>query len=105
MLIHKVSAYESASYGMFQILGYNYQLCGFISVFAFVEAMFKSERDHLFAFCSYIKNRKYKGQSLLSYLFNLDFESFAVAYNGPRHEENRYVPRMIGEYENLRSRR
>ena len=44
-------ALESASWGMFQIMGGNFHSCGFNTVQDFVTAMQKDSRSHLMAFC------------------------------------------------------
>lgn len=72
------AAYESASYGRFQVMGFNWKTCGFPSVDAFVEAMKRSERDHLMAFIAYVK-----ANDLAKHLVSGDWEAFAAGYNGP----------------------
>lgn len=92
--IHKEAAMMSASYGLFQIMGFNYKLAGYDSVEEFFNGMFESEARHLAAFLSYIQNRTFRGEVLIEYLRRHDWDSFAYAYNGPRHEENQYVQKM-----------
>lgn len=69
---------RSASWGMFQIMGDNYKLCGFDSVNTFVEAMCEGASHQLEAFTQYVMSRKLNDE-----LQSLDWATFAKAYNGP----------------------
>jgi hypothetical protein len=72
------AAYQSASYGRFQIMGFNFGLCGFATVGAFVDAMGRSERDHLMAFVQFVLSSKLDDE-----LRTRDLLAFATRYNGP----------------------
>jgi hypothetical protein len=48
------SALKSASWGKFQVMGFNHN--GFINVFRFCDAMFISEREHLRTFLAYCQD-------------------------------------------------
>ena len=87
------AALQSASWGAFQIMGFNYRDCGFPSVQAFVNAMYRSEAAQLRAFVKLVK-----AWGLADELQRLDFEAFAYRYNGPRHAENNYAPRIAQAY-------
>jgi len=67
----------SASWGMFQIMGFNHRACGFASVEDFVDAMKRHERDHLAAFCAFVRE-----EGILPYLQEKDWRGFARRYNG-----------------------
>lgn len=75
-LDHK-AAYRSASYGRFQVMGFNHKICGFDDIDAFVAAMKRSERDHLMAFIAYVEHN-----DLARHLRNRDWVAFATGYNG-----------------------
>lgn len=87
------AAYQSASYGRFQIMGFNFASCAFSTVHDFVEAMGRSERDQLFAFAQFV-------------LFNhLDDElrehrwaDFAERYNGPAFRKNAYDTKLAAAH-------
>lgn len=84
------AALMSASVGRYQIMGFNHQLAGFDTVEAFWDAMKRSERDHLDAFVSFIRNR-----NLLSALRAIsnnarDCIPFAQGYNGSGYAANNY---------------
>ncbi|MBX7151832.1 N-acetylmuramidase family protein [bacterium] len=75
--INDEAALASASWGAFQIMGFNYAPAGFGSVNKFVDAHYISENDHLTAFCNLIKN-----QGILPFLISKNWEKFAERYNG-----------------------
>ncbi len=84
---------KSASWGAFQIMGFNYELCGFRTIQEFVNAMYKSEDEHLLAFINYVKSRK-----LGKYLREKNFEMFAYYYNGSGYKKNKYAKKMWQKY-------
>lgn len=92
--IHKVAAYESASYGMFQIMGFNYKTCGYSDVFSFVADLQKGVNTHLQSFCNYIKNSHIDDE-----LRNKDWKGFARLYNGPAYAKNNYDGKLKKAYE------
>lgn len=91
--IHEEAALASASWGMFQIMGYNFALCGYKSVKEMVDAMKKNEGAQLDAFAGYVRRRK-----LIPYLLNKDWKGFASRYNGPGYEENSYDLKLQQAY-------
>ena len=101
MQIDRDSAYMSASWGKFQILGENFKLAGFNTVNDFVEAEKISEVEHLKAFINFITRTKYKGLNLISYLQKKDWTSFARAYNGPGYAQNKYDLKLEQAYDSF----
>lgn len=93
LLINREAALASASWGMFQIMGFNYALCGFRGVVDFVEAMKKNEGAQLEAFANFVK-----GNKLTVYLVNKDWRGFARRYNGPCFEQNKYDQKLEQAY-------
>lgn len=91
--IHKEAALSSASWGMFQIMGFNAGLCGYPSVEAFVKDMSRSETIQLRAFARFILSRH-----LAEHLRHFDWPAFARAYNGPAYARNRYSTRLAAAY-------
>lgn len=79
ILLDREQALKSASWGKFQIMGFNHRLAGFDNVEDFVSAMHISEREHLMAFVAFIEHA-----GLGKYLRRQDWTNFALAYNGPR---------------------
>lgn len=88
------AALQSASWGRYQILGANWDKCGYQSVQYFTNDMYESEKEHLGAFVSFIKN-----EGLDEPLRDLDWHEFAREYNGPGYARNDYAYRMKRAYE------
>ena len=97
--LDKRAALESASWGRFQIMGFNHLYCGFDSVEDFVQAHILNEREHLLAFCAFIKSMK-----LDSHLRNHDWISFARLYNGPGYARNKYDIRLANAYAKFKAK-
>ncbi|MDX2233990.1 MAG: N-acetylmuramidase family protein [Hyphomonadaceae bacterium] len=76
------AAVASASYGLFQIMGMNYQKCGFPTAKAFVADYCQSEERQLLAFEAFVRS-----SGLVDELQRLDWEGFARVYNGPGQVE------------------
>lgn len=91
--IEEESALESAFWGMFQIGGFNWKLCGCESVEEFVEKMSRSERDQLELFANLITNC-----GMLDALQKKKWLAFALKYNGPRAKARGYHTRMASSY-------
>lgn len=83
------AALQSASWGLFQIMGFNAQKAGFANAAHMAFAMQETSQRHLDAFVGYIRH-----EGLAETLARSDFEAFARGYNGPRYAENRYPQRM-----------
>jgi hypothetical protein len=71
------AAVGAASWGLFQILGSNFKVCGFTSASQFVLDMAQSEARQLAAFEQFVRNN-----GLLPALQNEDWRTFAKGYNG-----------------------
>lgn len=92
--IHEEAALSSASWGMFQMMGFNAGLCGYTSVRDFTEALSLSEAVQLEAFARFILSRR-----LSRYLQTHNWAAFARAYNGPAYTCNRYDVRLAAAYQ------
>ena len=91
--INEEAAYASASYGLFQIMGNNYKLCGYNSAKEFYQALSKNEDNHLYAFVKFIKNRGIDG-----YLRQKNWKKVAYYYNGPCYAANQYDLKLQNAY-------
>lgn len=87
--INTDAANASASWGMFQIMGFNFKNSGFDSVTAYINAMSISEREQLKAFASFIQ-----AQGYVPLLKAKNWLEFAKKYNGPRYIENKYDAKL-----------
>ena len=92
-LVHEDAALESASWGLFQIMGFHWESLGYESVKEFVKLMNKSEGEHLKAFGRFII-----ANNLARYLKNKDWASFARRYNGPGYKQNKYDEKLARAY-------
>lgn len=95
--LNRTAALLSASYGKFQVMGFNFAICSFINVEDFFSAMQKSEADQLDAFCNYIKSN-----CLTDELTNLQWDKFACKYNGPEYRKNSYDAKLAKAYNQYR---
>lgn len=94
-------AMQSASWGLFQIMGENFGAAGYIDIQSFVDGMHKSERahlDHLDAFASFVGNRRFGGKPLKVHLAKRRWAVFAEGYNGSGYRKNRYDEKLAAAY-------
>ena len=92
--INEEAALKSASWGMFQIMGFNHYAAGYNTVTAFVKAMQFSEENQLNAFLAFVRHKKLK-----TALKNKQWAQFAKAYNGAGFKKNQYDTRLKAAYQ------
>lgn len=95
--LDREAALQSASWGMFQIMGFNWQVCGYPSLQAFINAMYRSEGDHLDAFVEFNIS-----QGLDSYLRNHQWSNYARRYNGKQYAKHNYHGRLANAWKRFR---
>lgn len=94
MTIHERAALESTSWGAFQIMGFNYKLCGCEDVRELVEKMSKGSNEQLMLWMRFMKNTG------LSYCLKYHkWALFALRYNGKGYKANKYDKRIKKAYE------
>jgi hypothetical protein len=93
LAIHEESAYCAASWGMFQIMGFNYRLCGYNTVFEYVSDMKVSGNNQLLAFIKFLQNTQMDVP-----LKKLDWAAFAAKYNGPGYKQHHYDEKLEYAY-------
>jgi hypothetical protein len=91
--IHEEAALQSASWGLFQIMGFNHMACGFQSAKHMVAAMKKDEAHHLEAFLKFIRAR-----GLVDELRDRNWPAFARGYNGEGYAANKYDAKLASRY-------
>ena len=91
--LNPIAAMKSCSWGKFQIMGFNHEVCGFATVGDFVDAMKESEGRHLDAFAEFVI-----GNNLARHLRNLNWATFANGYNGASYRINHYDTKMASAY-------
>lgn len=90
--LDRVAALRSASWGRFQIMGFNASVCGFPSVEAFVQAMTRGEAEHLKAFIAFCQ-----ANDLIRHLVVHNFPAFTRGFNGEGQVEY-YAGRLKAAY-------
>lgn len=94
MSIDTVAAIEGTFWGMFQIGGFNWKICGCTSAHDFVERMSYSEREQLELFAAFITER-----NLVRFIRNKQWGEFALRYNGPGYKKHHYDTKMRDAYQ------
>lgn len=91
--LDRTSAMLSASWGLFQIMGFNFSKCGYKTVQQFVNDICKSEDSQLLIFTNYIKN-----SGLADELRDKRWADFARLYNGSEYAQNQYDTKLQAAY-------
>lgn len=91
--LDRTAALKSASWGVFQIMGFNHAAAGYADVDSFARAMVASEGNHLAAFASFVKS-----SGLADELQRRDWTGFAKVYNGVAYAKNAYDTKMAAAY-------
>ena len=94
MQIDEEAAISSASWGLFQIMGFNHKVCGCDTVREFVAKMKENEGSQLDLFTAFVQSNK-----LDTLLREKDWAGFAKRYNGPAYAENKYDEKLKKAYE------
>lgn len=94
--IEREAADASASWGMFQIMGFNYISCGEESVASFVKSMSENECKQLVLSARFIKQA-----GMLPALQAKDWVEFARRYNGAAYAQNRYDQKLAEAYKSM----
>jgi hypothetical protein len=77
--LDETAALKSASWGLFQIMGFNHHACGFDTVQDFVSFIKGSDDNDMIAFTRFIK----ANPGMLQAMRSSDSRTFAGLYNGP----------------------
>jgi peptidoglycan hydrolase-like protein with peptidoglycan-binding domain len=93
MGLNRSAALQAASWGRFQIMGFNFKASGFDSVDSYVGAMYESEGKHLDAFVNFLKSSRLDGP-----LRERRWADFARGYNGPGYAANHYDAKLLAAY-------
>jgi hypothetical protein len=91
--LDETAALMSASWGKFQIMGFNHSMVGFDTVQAFVASMEQGEPEQLQAFVRFVRTA-----GLTPSLRRLDWAGFAHGYNGPDYASNDYDGKLALAY-------
>jgi hypothetical protein len=93
-----VAAYRSASWGLFQVMGFNHKSAGYERLQDFIGVQYVSEGMQLRCGVQFIL-----AHGLEKFLRVEDWRGFAKGYNGPEYEKNRYHEKLAGAFERYTS--
>lgn len=108
--LDKEAALKSASWGKFQIMGANHEICGERFVNDFVAKMCKNEAGQIELLAGFIRNnpRQWKDRknkslgkeiSLWEAVKIKNWQAIAFNYNGPKYKDGRYDDKIKAAYE------
>lgn len=89
----RTAALKSASWGAFQIMGFNHKAAGFADVESFVAAMVSGQGAQLDAFVKFVKSN-----GLDDELIRKDWAGFARGYNGEEYAKNKYDTKLAAAF-------
>lgn len=92
--IDRECALQSASWGLFQIMGFHWKALGYASVQKFINDQYDSEAKQLGTFVKFLLINP----GMLSALRSKDWAKFARLYNGPSYTENLYDTKLATAY-------
>lgn len=90
------AALQSASWGAFQIMGFNYAACGCENVSRFVELQHQDADGQVECFARLLSR---PGSPLIAASQKRDWAKFARLYNGPEYAKNAYDVKLRTAYE------
>lgn len=85
-LLGRTIALQACSWGIGQVLGENWEMCGYSSINELVNDAYGSEMTQLDMMCRYLKNKK----GMLGAMRNSDYDNIAFLYNGKNYAQNDY---------------
>jgi hypothetical protein len=89
-----LSALKSTSWGLGQVMGFNYKAAGYASVTAMVASFEENEYNQLRGMLNFIKSTP----KMLLALQTKDWSTFAKYYNGPQYKDFHYDTRLAEAY-------
>lgn len=98
------AGFQSASYGLFQIMGFHYATCGYSSPYSFATSQAYDEETQLKAFESLVVSKGWVAKLRACTSDPKTCEPFCEVYNGKSFRENGYQNRIaasIAKYQSL----
>lgn len=93
LALDRQAALKSASWGAFQIMGFNHAAAGYADVESFVAAMVSGHAAQLDAFVAFVR-----AAGLAPALAAQDWPAFARGYNGPAYARFAYDTKIAAAY-------
>ena len=91
--LDRSAALQAASWGRFQIMGFNYKATGCDTLQEFINQIYKSEAAHLALFVNFLHSK-----GLDTVLKDKNYARFAYKYNGSAYAEHNYDGRIAQAY-------
>ena len=95
--LDKTAALCSASWGLGQVMGFNFKACGYQSVDAFVADMQRSEGKQILAMCAFLRTN-----GLVPAMKAKNWTELARRYNGPAYLVNNYHVKLAQAYQRFK---
>ncbi|ANE57143.1 N-acetylmuramidase domain-containing protein [Methylomonas sp. DH-1] len=95
--LDQAAALKSASWGIGQVMGFNFADAGFANVADMVAAFVEDENAQLLAMANFIK-----ANGLAGAMQKGKWDAFARGYNGPSFEKNQYDTRLAAAHARYR---
>jgi hypothetical protein len=89
-----IAAMQATSWGLFQIMGFNFKFCGFKTVNEFVDFVSKSETNQVIAMI-----RLMESKGLARAMKNKDWATIARKWNGSDNAINSYPLKLAAAYD------
>lgn len=93
MGLNEKAALQSASWGLFQVLGVNFRLVGYVTIYDFIKDQIKSESSQFRAFIGFIKAKRLSDE-----LVEHRWADFARVYNGSLYYKHDYDGKIERAY-------
>lgn len=93
MEIDETAALRSASWGLGQVMGFNFKAAGFTSPQAMVRAFMDDEEAQLSGMINFIKTNRLDDE-----IRRHDWAGFALGYNGKGYRKNQYDTRLAAAF-------
>lgn len=87
---------QSASWGAFQVMGYQWKICGYASIQAFINDAY-SDAGQLRILVGFLK----ANPGIVKAMNAKDWKTVARLYNGPAYAQNKYDTKLDSAYRNL----
>ncbi len=97
MKLDQEAALKSASWGIGQVMGFNYKVAGFDGIETMIAAMVADEDNQMLAMANFIR-----GNDLAGAMQDANWEAFARGYNGPAFRKNDYDTRLAAAHARFR---
>ncbi|WP_107671297.1 N-acetylmuramidase family protein [Cyanothece sp. BG0011] len=99
MTFDPIPALQSASWGLGQVMGFNYKVAGCSTVEQMVVEAHQGEYQQLRHMLNFCKNN-----NLIPALQNKDWAKFARGYNGPSYSANKYDIKLASSYQSWKQK-